>query len=461
MEQITMQITSMQDVMREIDAAQRKACTSIVEIGYILRKADDAELYKERGYTSIFEFAKQEYGWEQSQTSRFMSINKTYSVGGYSCVLEERYEGFGQAKLVEMLKLPEEIREEITPETKRDEIREMGKEYKAAEEVREQENFTRAFAPAQSEEGLLTMVVRIMLNMEMYASRLRDIWPYMMKREAGEPINEQDALLAIQPSGRGHVRAGSCFCFFRDEEFAITRGREKETHTYTDIVDAMIHLSDTVELSSPEEWYVKLFGKQLPEEKTVAQNVDKAHNSIGGQALEKEEKTEKNEPKMASKSEEKSTFSTGGVQESEKTEQPITETAVESGENNEISISDQPLEGQTEIGEFAEKMPISYENLPEEKVVEPVTPAETTTEAAVESGEIDENSISDTNSVVPDFVDGVCQVCAGAKDIESNDGRFRIHLTEQGIGRVEKDHGLTGYGIIEFDYCPKCGKELG
>lgn len=41
MEQLSIVINDMEDVTKAIDQAQRKACTSIVEIGYVLRKADD------------------------------------------------------------------------------------------------------------------------------------------------------------------------------------------------------------------------------------------------------------------------------------------------------------------------------------------------------------------------------------------------------------------------------------
>ena len=54
MEQITIVLNDMEDVKREIDNCQRKAVKSVVGLGYILRKADDAELFREAGYSSIF-----------------------------------------------------------------------------------------------------------------------------------------------------------------------------------------------------------------------------------------------------------------------------------------------------------------------------------------------------------------------------------------------------------------------
>lgn len=57
---------------------------SFVRIGYVLRQIDDQRLYENDGYKSITEFAKAEYGLEASTTSRFISINREYSIDGYS-----------------------------------------------------------------------------------------------------------------------------------------------------------------------------------------------------------------------------------------------------------------------------------------------------------------------------------------------------------------------------------------
>ena len=47
-----------------------------VRIGYLLRKIDDNELYKQDGYNSIAEFAKAECDLSPSDTTRFIQINK-------------------------------------------------------------------------------------------------------------------------------------------------------------------------------------------------------------------------------------------------------------------------------------------------------------------------------------------------------------------------------------------------
>lgn len=98
---------------------------SFVRIGYALRQMDDQKLYERDGYKSIAEFAKAEYGLESSTVSRFMSINREYSIDGYSEHLKPEYLDLGRSQLEEMLKLPEEDRKMILPETPRDDIREL------------------------------------------------------------------------------------------------------------------------------------------------------------------------------------------------------------------------------------------------------------------------------------------------------------------------------------------------
>lgn len=405
MEQMTIQIESMQDVVREIDHAQRKACTSIVEIGYILRKANDAELYREKGFNSIFDFAKNEYGWDQSQTSRFMNINREYSAGGYSCVLEERYEGYGQAKLAEMLNLPEHIREEVSPDMKREEIRKLKKEYKAAEEARTEAEFEKAFAPVQTNSGnFLQKSIKMLMNQEQNARRVMHLWPYMIDYENGKPINEEDILFALKPSGRGNGRAGGYMYFFREEEIAILSGRDKEKYTYTDFIGALVHLAETVELSSPESWYLSVFGKELPKEEP--ENTANPHNFKVGQDSDISKKKPEKEQKKDENNGEKCFSPTSGIQTDEEKGGFVPEAAVESGANPHNFKVDSPLD------------------------------------------------------IVPDIVDGECQYCAGNKDIESNDGIFVIHLTPSGIGRVEKKSDRTEFAILEFAYCPKCGQSL-
>lgn len=169
MEQITIVLNDMQDVKREIDNCQKKAVKSVVELGYILRKADDAELFREEGYSSIFKFAEAEYGWNQSQTSRFMDINREFSKDGYSTELQDRYIGYGQAKLSEMLTLPDNIREELSPEMKREDIREVKRQTKQAAEQAAESNFVATVSFEATDNNFLTDSIKTLLGQKEFS----------------------------------------------------------------------------------------------------------------------------------------------------------------------------------------------------------------------------------------------------------------------------------------------------
>lgn len=98
-----------------------------VKIGYLLRKIDDNELYKQDGYKSIAEFAKAECGLSPSDTTRFIQINKKYSVNGNSEELRPEFLEYGQSKLAAMLSLPDTDLTMITPQTSREDIRELNR----------------------------------------------------------------------------------------------------------------------------------------------------------------------------------------------------------------------------------------------------------------------------------------------------------------------------------------------
>ena len=85
MEEYTqMTLTEWVDMKQKLRQELLGVKQSFVRIGYALRKIDDQKLYEQDGYKSVAEFAKAEYGLEGSTVSRFMSINREYSVDGYS-----------------------------------------------------------------------------------------------------------------------------------------------------------------------------------------------------------------------------------------------------------------------------------------------------------------------------------------------------------------------------------------
>ena len=125
MEYVQMTLADWMSIKKELEDELRGAAAGFVRIGYLLRKIDESEGYKQDGYDSLTEWAEKEYGLSASSVSRFIAINKRYSIDGYSKQLRLEYAKYGQAKLQEMLTLPEEALQMVSPEMKRADIREI------------------------------------------------------------------------------------------------------------------------------------------------------------------------------------------------------------------------------------------------------------------------------------------------------------------------------------------------
>lgn len=132
MEYVKMTINDWLALKGQLEAELRGAAAGFVRIGYLLRKIDETEGYKNDGSKSLTEWAKDNYGLSATAVSRFMAINKKYSIDGYSDQLRLEYAQYGSAKLSEMLALPDSDLEMVSPEMKREDIREIKKFNKEA-----------------------------------------------------------------------------------------------------------------------------------------------------------------------------------------------------------------------------------------------------------------------------------------------------------------------------------------
>lgn len=137
MEYIQMTLADWQNMKKEIERDLLNVKLAFVRIGYNLRQIEEQELYRQDGYKSIAEFAKAEYNLSASTVSRFMAINKRFSIGGKSQLLDAKFTRYSSSALQEMLTLPDNDLDMITAETKREAIRELKKFN--AEQVEEEE----------------------------------------------------------------------------------------------------------------------------------------------------------------------------------------------------------------------------------------------------------------------------------------------------------------------------------
>lgn len=112
------------DLKRELE----KQVEGFVRIGYKLKLARDTRILEGSGYRDYNEFAWAEYRLDRSVTSRYISINDRYSVGGNSEVLKPEYQGYGYTKLAEMLSIPDGIAENLDPSLSKMDIRQIAGE---------------------------------------------------------------------------------------------------------------------------------------------------------------------------------------------------------------------------------------------------------------------------------------------------------------------------------------------
>lgn len=125
MEYMQMTLNDWLEMKQSLERELSNLKTGFIRVGYVLRKIDDSKGYEQDGYKSVAEFAKAEYGLSASTVSRFMAINEKFSLDGYSERLDPKYIGFRQSIMGEMLGLPDQDIDLVTPETSRQDVREL------------------------------------------------------------------------------------------------------------------------------------------------------------------------------------------------------------------------------------------------------------------------------------------------------------------------------------------------
>lgn len=138
----------------------RNQAEGFVRTGYLLKVARDTDILKDSGYATVAEFAQAEYGLGKDIVSRYIAINDRYSKDGYSEYLQEQYEGYGVAKLQEMLTLPDEVIGLMTPEMSKREIQDIKKEIREEEQISDLEVYLEGSAPDEEHMTVLQKAIR-------------------------------------------------------------------------------------------------------------------------------------------------------------------------------------------------------------------------------------------------------------------------------------------------------------
>lgn len=100
--------------------------------GYILK-----QLKKKAEYDDWDAFCRERYGMDKTAASRCMNANTRYSLesSGQGMELNSKYKGLNKSVLIAMLSLPEEMEDQVTPDMKVADVREMVKQHKQEQQI--------------------------------------------------------------------------------------------------------------------------------------------------------------------------------------------------------------------------------------------------------------------------------------------------------------------------------------
>lgn len=113
----------------EIKRFMGKSAQDMVQLGYLLRTMLEKKIWEEH-YLSFDDYLEAELKMEYTMATRFIKANKKYSIQGNSMEIDEKYKNYSQGILIEMLNMPEELEEKITPDMTVKQVREVKRQEK-------------------------------------------------------------------------------------------------------------------------------------------------------------------------------------------------------------------------------------------------------------------------------------------------------------------------------------------
>lgn len=258
----------------ELNAELTRTAESFVKIGYLLKVARDTDILKDSGYANIVEYARDKYGIDKTQVSRFININDRFSEGGNSPELKTQYKGFGYAKLAIMLQLPDEINDELTPDYSKSEINALKSELDEESKISDLEVLCEGKDEAAAGYSELEQIIYKICedDTEVYtrlhrALKTYDGFEYQEFNtdnivELFAPSGERIYSIRLQGVGRIAVS------FKSDESYVSTinmRTNEKNKWSLDDLYIAVIKVIDTQETDVKQAWQ-QLYTRPWPVE---------------------------------------------------------------------------------------------------------------------------------------------------------------------------------------------------
>ena len=293
---------------QQLRSELERTSEGFVRIGYLLKVARDTDILKTSGYSDYLDFANGEFGLDKSMVSRFIRINDRFSEEGNSDRLLEQYKGFGYAKLALMLRIPEVITEELTPEYTKSEIQaiknEIDEERSKSEVEHLEENFEQIINPPTD-----SLLVRVLKAIgEDNAALFCKIWDYFSEetdwhgiKEIFKPIDQQTYVTRVPGEGK-------IILIVKNEGAALTiaRSEVKTNHSWEEINSAWAELmpvsngQEGHSFMEAKDAYEFMYGKPIEEEKPEVAPVQPKRVEVPKKAEPK-----KAEPKKVIKAPEK------------------------------------------------------------------------------------------------------------------------------------------------------------
>lgn len=287
----------------ELSQELSNASESFVKIGYLLKVARDTNVLNGQ-YENYIDFAKEEFGLDKTQVSRFIRINDRFSVDGNSLELKDEYKGFGTRKLGIMIQLPEEITEELSNEYTVDDIETIKNEVKEEQKITPLEDFMERQQAKEEQNTAAVLAEDDILEAVVYeiGKTYPEIFKDVMKHRPDfdiktimAPISEQIYIVRIMGIGKLMV-----IC--KESEVALVNARtnEKEIREWDDVKVAFTNVlcKYSAWQGTAEENYLKFYGIKLEEEKVAPVQQKKVHTEVKDA---KKDKPSQKKPDIVSK----------------------------------------------------------------------------------------------------------------------------------------------------------------
>lgn len=284
----------------QLDRAITETTQNFVVIGHLLMQARDTDILASSGYTSMGDFARSEYGLDESVTSRFINIAERYGDG--SGRLRAEYASYTYSKLGEMLTLPSEVASIVTPDMTVKDIREIKEEIQEEQQISDVEVMIEA--AEQEEPDILTEFIKSYLEErpeEFKAlARTEDI---TKAYDILAPQGRVTLIARVPGTGKIMISIESM-----DEVKAVyVRENRSEKLTFEDIDNAASRLFERVPYPDSDdlgEVYSRIYGHEIAKAAPEPRKEEKVKAAKPKKTVQKQKESVQKAPEIVKKPEE-------------------------------------------------------------------------------------------------------------------------------------------------------------